>query len=445
MFDPPPLPPFLEPATYPPDSARYNATVHEEMIYDTTEQTQSQKPSSHSTSHALPEPARPLTEDDDEPPSSGTSRITDLGDKERGERESIRDPASSHSASLLSALRYTPLNILLLYIPVSWALHYAAQSATLIFVFSALGIVPLAAPLGYGTEQAAARTSASIGDLVNATLGNVVEMIIGGVGLQRCDLELVQSSLLGGLLSNLLLVLSMAFLVGPAEQKFHRMVAQVNSSMMMAYGERISPERFPQGEELGVLLELSRVSSVVLILVYCVYLYFQFFFHKHFYMDGKPHKKDSHDSETLPSPAKIKMNLPVSLIVFAVCIVLAYFNIEHLVDSLDQRRRTHHRHRRGPEGQARFGDARRGGELRADCPWGHAGLVLVAWGMGQPLGMVIDPVQTVVQFFAVLLVKFVIEDGRCHYLSGVVLVAVWFWDVSRSGVVVQGVEVGCGA
>ncbi|KAK0207808.1 Sodium/calcium exchanger protein-domain-containing protein, partial [Armillaria fumosa] len=252
-------------------------------------------------------------------------------------------PAPSHSASLLSALRYTPLNILLICIPVSWALHFAAQSATLIFVFSALGIVPLAALLGYGTEQAAARTSASIGGLLNARLGNIVEMVIGGVGLQKCDLELVQSSLLGGLLSNLLLVLGMAFLVGPAEQEFHPMVAQVNSSLMMAaVAAMVVPailngyleERLPQGEELGVLLELSKVSSIVLILVYCVYLYFQFFSHKHFYVDGEPHKKDSRDSEALPALPKIKMNLPVSVLIPVVCTVLAYFTIEHPVESL---------------------------------------------------------------------------------------------------------------
>ncbi|KAK0458305.1 Sodium/calcium exchanger protein-domain-containing protein [Desarmillaria tabescens] len=383
------------------------------------------EPSSHSTSHVLPEPTRNLTEDDDEPPSSGNSsspndgdEVTEPGDKERGECEPDRNPAPLHSASLLSALRYTPLNILLLCIPVSWALHFAAQSATLIFVFSALGIIPLAALLGYGTEQAAARTSASIGGLINATLGNVVEMIIGGVGLQKCDLELVQSSLLGGLLSNLFLMLGMAFLVGPAEQEFHPVVAQVNSSLMMAaVAALVVPtilngyleERLPQGEELGVLLELSRVSSVVLILVYCIYLYFQFFSHKHYYVDGKPHRKDSNAAEHTTAVVvawKGKLDLAMHVAV-------------------------------GSSMQIALGVI--------------PGLVLVAWAMGRPLGMVFDPVQTVVLFFTVLLVKFTIEDGRSHYLSGVVLVAVytlvavWFWDVLDAGVVVQGVEVGCGA
>lgn len=80
---------------------------------------------------------------------------------------------------------YTPLNLCLLFIPVSWALHYTHQSATLVFVFSALGIVPLAALLGFGTEQIALKTSMSVGGLLNATLGNIVEMIIAGIALGK--------------------------------------------------------------------------------------------------------------------------------------------------------------------------------------------------------------------------------------------------------------------
>lgn len=114
--------------------------------------------------------------------------------------------------SVKNVLLYSPLNILLLFIPVSWALHWTHQSDTAIFVVSALAIVPLAALLGLGTEQIALRTSQAVGGLLNATLGNVVELIIAGIALGKCDLALVQSSLLGGLLSNMLLVLGMAFI-----------------------------------------------------------------------------------------------------------------------------------------------------------------------------------------------------------------------------------------
>jgi len=121
-------------------------------------------------------------------------------------------PSPGYLDSFKNALLYSPLNVLLLFIPVSWALHWTHQSDTAIFVVSALAIVPLAALLGLGTEQIALRTSQAVGGLLNATLGNVVELIIAGIALGKCDLDLVQSSLLGGLLSNLLLVLGMAFI-----------------------------------------------------------------------------------------------------------------------------------------------------------------------------------------------------------------------------------------
>ena len=166
-------------------------------------------------------------------------------------------PSPGYLLSVKNALLYSPLNILLLFIPVSWALHWTHQSDTVIFVVSALAIVPLAALLGLGTEQIALRTSQAVGGLLNATLGNVVELIIAGIALGRCDLALVQSSLLGGLLSNMLLVLGMAFIgtssilsyphpVHPnsqppslavggfrfRSQEFQPMAAQLNSSLM---------------------------------------------------------------------------------------------------------------------------------------------------------------------------------------------------------------------
>jgi len=108
-------------------------------------------------------------------------------------------PRPTYSASFMAALKYTPLNLCLLFIPVSWALHYMHQSATLIFIFSCLGIVPLAALLGLGTEQIALRTSQSFGGLLNATLGNLVEMIIAGIALKQVSVPghcLVLSSLM---------------------------------------------------------------------------------------------------------------------------------------------------------------------------------------------------------------------------------------------------------
>lgn len=188
-------------------------------------------------------------------------------------------PPPTYKASIIATVKYTPLNVFLLCVPISWALHYSHQSPVIVFVFAALGILPLAALLGLGTEQIALRTSQSVGGLLNATLGNVVELIVAGIALSHCDLELVQSSLLGGLLSNLLLVLGMAFVAGGYrfhQQEFQPIVAQLNLSLMTlsvitllvpaAFHEFLG-QRLQEGEEGPILLQLSRGTAVILMLM----------------------------------------------------------------------------------------------------------------------------------------------------------------------------------
>ena len=69
--------------------------------------------------------------------------------------------------------------------PVAYGLHLTHQHPTLTFACSALALVPLAALLTLATEQIALGTSEAVGGMVNATFGNVVEMIIGGIALGR--------------------------------------------------------------------------------------------------------------------------------------------------------------------------------------------------------------------------------------------------------------------
>jgi Ca2+:H+ antiporter len=144
-------------------------------------------------------------------------------------------PAPSYGRSIINILRFSPLNVLLVFIPISWALHFAHQPNAVVFATSALSILPLAALLGFVTEQVAIRTSSAVAALLNASLGNLTELIIAGICLSRCELQLVQTTLLGGLLSNLLLVLGMAFVVGGfryPQLSFRPAAAQVNASLL---------------------------------------------------------------------------------------------------------------------------------------------------------------------------------------------------------------------
>ncbi|KAF9465438.1 Sodium/calcium exchanger protein-domain-containing protein [Collybia nuda] len=419
--------------------------------------------------------------------ANGRSRAVKPAAKSKGER--LRTlftptrplgPRPTYVASLMATIKYTPLNICLLFIPVSWALHFTHQSATLVFIFSALGIIPLAALLGLGTEQIALRTSQSVGGLLNATLGNIVEMIIAGIALQQCELELVQSSLLGGLLSNLLLVLGMAFIVGGfrfPQQEFQPMVAQLNSSLMIvcvisliipvAFHEYLG-DRLPPGKEVSVLLQLSRGSAIILMLIYVAYLFFQFYSHNHLL----PIPITSSASSTSSSEEHLKLNAPFAVFLLVASTALAYVTAEHLVGSLEGLVAANPSISKefitlivipvisnAAEHTTAVVVARKGKfDLAMSVAVGSCIqialfviplLVLIAWGMDKPLTLLFDSLETVVLFFSVLLVKFSVEDGKSHWLSGVVLIAVYFvialsfWNFPETVRTLQGQALTC--
>ncbi|GAB2225462.1 hypothetical protein Droror1_Dr00006254 [Drosera rotundifolia] len=153
------------------------------------------------------------------------------------------------------------------------------------FFFSLLGIIPLAERLGYVTEQLACCTGPTVGGLLNATFGNATEMIIAIYALKHGMIRVVQQSLLGSILSNMLLVLGCSFFIGgirhhPRVQCFDKATVQVNSSLLlMAVMGIMSPAvlHFTHTEkDVGKSeLSLSRFSSCIMLVAYASYLFFQ--------------------------------------------------------------------------------------------------------------------------------------------------------------------------
>jgi len=80
---------------------------------------------------------------------------------------------------LIHEVRRNPMFWLLIVVPVVFAAEYVLHdSPTLLFALSVLAIVPLAALLSRATESVAAKTGDAVGGLLNATLGNLVELVI---------------------------------------------------------------------------------------------------------------------------------------------------------------------------------------------------------------------------------------------------------------------------
>ncbi|KAK4103582.1 Calcium/proton exchanger [Parathielavia hyrcaniae] len=174
------------------------------------------------------------------------------------------------------------INVLLLAAPAGITLNYVPSvGGVVVFIVNFIAIVPLAAMLGFATEEIALRTGETMGGLLNATFGNAVELIVAIIALAHNEIVIVQTSLIGSILSNLLLVLGMCFFFGGLrrqEQYFNTTVAQTAASLLaLAVAAVIVPTVFdissktPQSD----VAKLSRGTSVILLIVYGGYLFFQ--------------------------------------------------------------------------------------------------------------------------------------------------------------------------
>jgi Ca2+:H+ antiporter len=126
--------------------------------------------------------------------------------------------------------------LLVPFIGVAIVLELAHASATLIFVTSALGVIPTAALMGRATEELAARSGPGIGGFLNVTFGNAPEIIIAFFALNEGLQEVVKASLVGSILGNILLVMGAAMLVGGRKrerQYFERTAANTQALMLL--------------------------------------------------------------------------------------------------------------------------------------------------------------------------------------------------------------------
>ncbi|EIM91413.1 calcium/proton exchanger [Stereum hirsutum FP-91666 SS1] len=225
----------------------------------------------------------------------------------RHRREKPIGAAPGIRDSLLAILKTSWLNLLLVFIPLSWAFNFAMpDSYTLVFVFSFLAIIPLAKLLAFATDELSMRVGQTLAGLLNATLGNAVELIVAILALIKCELTIVQSSLVGSILSNLLLVLGMCFFAGGtrfSEQGFGLSATQLNSSLLTlsviavllpaAFHSAVTPlnrytDPLTDAQEGKDILSISHGVAIILLFIYGCYIYFQLFSHRALYEDDHP-------------------------------------------------------------------------------------------------------------------------------------------------------------
>jgi Ca2+:H+ antiporter len=192
---------------------------------------------------------------------------------------------------LLREIRHSPLLWLLAFVPVLFVAHKLRPEAhTLHFVLSVLAVVPLAALLSHATESVAARTGDTVGGLLNATLGNLTELVIALTALQAGQHTLVKASIAGAIVTNTLFMLGASFFLGGLKhdvQEYNRASARLQAGLLfLAVVAILIPSAVTEADSVAeseFMATLSVGLSVLLIVVYGLGLLFSLKTHREFF------------------------------------------------------------------------------------------------------------------------------------------------------------------
>ncbi|NIX77328.1 calcium/proton exchanger [Microvirga terricola] len=228
------------------------------------------------------------------------------------------------------------MNWLLIFIPVTIALEWLAPSKhLLVFIASSLAILPLAAWMGRATEHLAERMGEGVGGLLNATFGNAAELIIAIAALRAGLHDVVKASIAGSIVGNILLVLGASMLAGGLrrpEQHFNAVAARSQATMLtLAAIGLILPAVYNVAighQDSGSLGGLSITISVVLLVVYCLFLVFSLVTHSALFTGTRDAEKKG-EAHTPPWSAG-----RAALVLAAATVTIAWMS-EILVGAID--------------------------------------------------------------------------------------------------------------
>jgi Ca2+:H+ antiporter len=154
---------------------------------------------------------------------------------------------------------------------------------TVVFIVSGAAILGLAWIVGLGTERLGSLTGPQVGGILNATFGNIAELIIAFFALQAGLIDVVKASLTGSIIGNLLLVLGLSVLIGGLRhgtQTFSQRVAGSNAALLVvAVIGLFVPAVFAvttRAPGQGSRTEESVLVAIALIAGYALSLVYQF-------------------------------------------------------------------------------------------------------------------------------------------------------------------------
>ncbi|BAW95263.1 calcium/proton exchanger [[Synechococcus] sp. NIES-970] len=340
---------------------------------------------------------------------------------------------------------------LLVFIPISIAGHVLEWNPVTVFCTAAIGIIPLAAFMGEATEEIAVVVGPNLGGLLNATFGNATELILAFVALKSGLVDVVKATITGSIISNLLLVMGFAMLLGGLkfkEQDFQPTAARLNaSSMNLAVIAILIPtavEYTSTGIGESTLQNLSVAVAIVLILVYGLTLLFSMKTHSYLYDVGIAEVEEEGETE---EEAKAKVNLWFWVGVLLVVTLAVAIESELLVGSLEEATVSlglsplftgvillpiiGNAAEHATAVTVAMKDKM---DLSVSVAMGSSlqialfvapVLVIAGWVIGQPMDLDFNPFELVAVAVAVLIANSISSDGNSNWLEGSLLLATY--------------------
>ncbi|CAL1708266.1 unnamed protein product [Somion occarium] len=379
------------------------------------------------------------------------------------------------------------LNVLLIFIPISWALYFSKFKAPIVFSCLYLAVIPLGNLIGILTDEITLRIGTAFGIWVATTMGNSVEFISAIVAVRNCELCVVQSSLVGAMLSNLLLILGLCFFAGGtrfSEQGFSPGIAQINSSLLvLAVIAVLLPAAFhfsvngqlTDPDQGQAILRMSHGAALVLLSLYFNFVLFQLFSHVQLYSDerspdtfqnsfGEQTSNTRDPESTLYEEEEeevpfLSIWLAIGFLVFVIALTVA--TVEFLVNTIGELTATGGISREWiglillPLLSGNTAERIKSVTISVKdkinlCIKTAVGstiqiailiiplVICIAWIMGKPLTLLFDPFECVALFLSVLTLNYILADGKTNWFEGMILihlyflVAVAFWFYPRS-------------
>ncbi|KAM5380246.1 hypothetical protein ACJZ2D_003528 [Fusarium nematophilum] len=353
------------------------------------------------------------------------------------------------------------VNFLLVMVPLGIAAGMMGWNPTAVFTINFFAIIPLAAVLSFATEEISLKLGETMGGLLNATFGNAVELIVSIVALKDNQIEVVQASMLGSILSNLLLVMGMCFLFGGMihrgesgngrEQSFSSATAQTTCSLMtLSSASLIIPAALyavldqskssPEEKNQSILV-LSRGTAIILLLLYVLYLVFQLRTHSNLFdAENQQNGEAEEPEEATLGPIPAAAVLVVTTILVAICAEYLVGSIDDLVESAGISKAFIGLILIPIVGNAAEHVTAVVVAIRdkMDLAMGVAigssiqiallvtpFLVIVGWIIGVEMTLHFETFQTVAFSVSVLVVTYTVQDGKSNYLEGAMLLGLY--------------------